>query len=88
MSESEPGVLGKRARGGNDGEAMGAELPPDATMNDEDDSDDEVGPMPMSAEVASNGGAKKKRKGLCCSSCPIRLISGVLMQDILPSFTP
>jgi peptidylprolyl isomerase domain and WD repeat-containing protein 1 len=72
MSESETGVLGKRTRRGDDGEAMDTALPPDAA--EEDDSDNDVGPMPMPAEAASNGGAKKKRKGLCCGLYRIRLI--------------
>lgn len=65
MSDSERGVLGKRARQGNDGKDIDSALQPAAIVTDEDDSDDDVGPMPMPAEPAGNGGAKKKRKGLC-----------------------
>ncbi len=46
-------VLGKRPRGGDDDKPESAE--------NGDDSDDDVGPMPMPA--GEQGGLKKKRKG-------------------------
>lgn len=56
MSESPPPTtsLGKRERDGAEDEQMGNEGP---SM---EESDDDIGPMPMPAE----GAAKKKRKGV------------------------
>lgn len=62
-SEQDASTLGKRARNG-----PGNDVPRDADMNppptaqDDEESDDDVGPMPM-PEGAVNAGAKKKRKG-------------------------
>ena len=50
-------VLGKRAR-----EEEKAVDVSKAAPNDEDDSDDDLGPMPMPAGGEENGGSKKKRK--------------------------
>ena len=61
-SEQDASVLGKRARNGNNGED--GDVPENAPLSNqvEDDEDDDVGPMPM--PEATNGGTKKKRKGM------------------------
>ncbi|KAK7677765.1 hypothetical protein QCA50_019317 [Cerrena zonata] len=60
-SEQDPSVLGKRARNGEE------DTKPDQVMNPPqdagDDSDDDVGPMPMPAGPGDNG-VRKKRKVL------------------------
>ena len=62
-AEQDASVLGKRARnGGEEPDKEMADVGPPADAAEEDDSDDDVGPMPMPAEAA-NGGVKKKRKG-------------------------
>jgi len=63
-SEQDASVLGKRARNG-----PGADIPEDTEMNppsgpqDDEESDDDVGPMPMPEGAPENAGTKKKRKG-------------------------
>lgn len=64
-SEADTSVLGKRARHGEDSEMGEAKAEGSRTDAVDEDSDDDVGPMPMPAEVSKNGGAKKKRKGMC-----------------------
>ena len=59
-SDNDTTVLGKRPR---NGEQDGAGPVEDHPENAADDSDDDVGPMPMPAGAESNG-AKKKRKGV------------------------
>ena len=57
-SEQDASVLGKRTRNGEDSE----QPPPEAPGHEmEDDSDEDVGPMPMPA--GAEGVTKKKRKG-------------------------
>lgn len=69
--EQDASILGKRVR--NDGQLdvdMSETAQPAAAAaaaTGDDDSDDDVGPMPMPTE-AGNGGAKKKRKGVCSQS--------------------
>lgn len=65
MSDSDPSVLGKRARDGVDGNELPNEPIIDSASHtndaiDEDDEDD-IGPMPM---PASGSAVKKKRKGV------------------------
>ena len=62
-SEHDASILGKRARNG-----PGADISEDTDMKpaaaqDDDESDDDVGPMPM-PEGADNAVTKKKRKGV------------------------
>jgi peptidylprolyl isomerase domain and WD repeat-containing protein 1 len=68
MSDSEPdaSILGKRARNGPNADiSEDAEMgPPSAIQEDDDESDDDVGPMPMPEGVADNTVTKKKRKGV------------------------
>ena len=59
-TEQDPSVLGKRARNGEDAKP---DQVMDTTQDVEDDSDDDIGPMPMPAGAGDNGGVKKKRKG-------------------------
>jgi peptidylprolyl isomerase domain and WD repeat-containing protein 1 len=66
-SEQDTSVLGKRLRHGDNNTFEGPEdqntedrpVPQDQTM---DDSDDDVGPMPLS-DNGANGGMQKRRKG-------------------------
>jgi peptidylprolyl isomerase domain and WD repeat-containing protein 1 len=67
-SEQDASVLGKRGRVGQANDTETVDVPM------VDDEDDDVGPMPMSADAA-NGGVKKKRKG-----AP-RLLSDYLLLD-------
>lgn len=65
-TEQDTSVLGKRGRGlDNDLETHvqgeGGPTPDANTAINQDDSDEDVGPMPMPA--AANGGFKKKRRG-------------------------
>lgn len=64
--EQDVTVLGKRARHGEDSQMENPDTDGPAAGGDpvevEDDSDDDIGPMPMPAGV-ENGGVKKKRKG-------------------------
>ena len=69
MSESDQdaSVLGKRAHGGS------PQKPEDDVTPgppEEDDDEDDVGPMPMPADASSNGGARKKRKGILLALYP------------------
>jgi peptidylprolyl isomerase domain and WD repeat-containing protein 1 len=66
-SEHDASILGKRARDGPGADiSEDAEMKPAATQDDE--SEDDVGPMPMPMpEGADNVVTKKKRKGVCCS---------------------
>ena len=62
MSDEET-VLGKRTRNGQDAED---EQKPMSPQDEEmDDSDDDVGPMPLPEGAGGNGAVKKKRKGAC-----------------------
>lgn len=68
-------ILGKRIRnGGQESDVNMSENAHPATVAGDDDSDDDVGPMPMPAEAA-NGGAKKKRKGAYNPSCCTIILS-------------
>lgn len=59
-SEQDASVLGKRSREGENGEAV----PVEAQESEiQEDSDEDVGPMPMPA--GAEGVMKKKRKGAC-----------------------
>jgi peptidylprolyl isomerase domain and WD repeat-containing protein 1 len=65
-SEHDASILGKRARNG-----PGADISEDAEMNPpsaiqevDDESDDDVGPMPMPEGAADIAVTKKKRKGV------------------------
>lgn len=61
MSDDET-VLGKRPRNGLEQ----ADEPPEsasAGVEGQDDSDDDVGPMPIPAGTGESGSIKKKRKG-------------------------
>jgi hypothetical protein len=81
MSDEET-VLGKRARNGKDVEEDQKPInPPNEAM---DDSDDDVGPMPMPASTGDNGAVKKKRKGSCPRPCNriTRLIVAVLKHSL------
>ena len=60
MSEDET-VLGKRARTGH--ETEGDQETSNPNVEGQEDSDDDVGPMPMPANAADTGTMKKKRKG-------------------------
>ena len=53
-------MLGKRARNGEDAKP---DQVMDTTQDAEDDSDDDIGPMPMPAGAGDNGGVKETRKG-------------------------
>jgi len=71
MSEPEQdiSVLGKRSRNGHgdtgDSEVKAEDVElPGVGQAAEDDEDDDVGPMPVSAETGGNGAVKKKRKVL------------------------
>ena len=74
-SERDVSVLGKRARNGEEAENDHAEEPerhdPNA-MDADDDSDDDVGPMPMPAGEEGRV-VKKKRKGACSVSRSVGL---------------
>jgi peptidylprolyl isomerase domain and WD repeat-containing protein 1 len=65
-SEHDASILGKRARNGPDaGISEDAEMgPPPAIQEDDDESEDDVGPMPMPEGAAENAVTKKKRKGV------------------------
>ena len=61
MSESEATVLGKRERGAKEAEdANGQSTVVDA---EQEESDDDIGPMPMPADTLEAKTARKKRKG-------------------------
>lgn len=63
-SEQDASILGKRARNGGADIAEDTEMnPPSATLDD-DESDDDVGPMPLPEGTPANAGTKKKRKGM------------------------
>ncbi len=57
MSDEET-VLGKRPRN-----ELEPGLPTANEVDPEESDDDDVGPMPMPADVAGKGSVKKKRKG-------------------------
>ena len=86
-SERDASVLGKRARNGEGAENDHAEEPerhdPNA-MDADDDSDDDVGPMPMPAGTEGRV-VKKKRKGACSASRSVG--SRVLMDSTQSSRT-
>ncbi|KAI0789736.1 peptidyl-prolyl cis-trans isomerase [Abortiporus biennis] len=64
-TEHDSSVLGKRARNGGEQAAVDKDIPDgDHAMEGDSDSDDDVGPMPLPAGAAENGGVKKKRKVL------------------------
>lgn len=63
-SEHDASVLGKRARNGPEADiAEDADMNPPSTAQEDDESDDDVGPMPMPEDAAPNTATKKKRKG-------------------------
>ena len=64
MSAEEEKILGKRERGGEIAGSNGAEGN-GASANEDvmDDSDEEIGPMPMPEGAGTVSGARKKRKG-------------------------
>ena len=63
MDEPDASVLGKRARNNLEDNLLQAN--PDNTAEDADESDDDVGPMPIPAGPAGGPGTtKKKRKGV------------------------
>ncbi len=64
-SEHDASILGKRTRNGPDADiSEDAEMdPPSAIQEDDGESDDDVGPMPMPESAADNAVTKKKRKG-------------------------
>lgn len=78
-SDTENKVLGKRPRDLHEQDVT-MEVVKDVKVEVDDESDDDVGPMPMPAGP-ENGGVKKKRKGTCyivlkpCSSILTRLTS-------------
>ena len=60
-SDQDASVLGKRVHDGS------PQKPDDDTTPgpaEDDDDEDDIGPMPMPADAPSNGGVRKKRKGL------------------------
>ncbi|KAN0123309.1 hypothetical protein V8E52_002641 [Russula decolorans] len=65
-SEHDASILGKRVRNGPDADiSEDAEMnPPSAIQEDDDESDDDVGPMPMPEGAADIAVTKKKRKVL------------------------
>jgi len=63
-SEQDASVLGKRTRNKND--QPDEDMPENAPLTNEED--DDIGPMPM-PEAATNGGSKKKRKGMYSAIC-------------------
>lgn len=63
MSESEDTVLGKRERDGLE-ETQGSNGKPDMVDDATEDSDDDIGPMPMPAGAPEVQAARKKRKGV------------------------
>ena len=65
-SEHDASILGKRARNvPNAGISEDAEMrPPPAMQEDDDESGDDVGPMPMPEGAVDNVVTKKKRKGV------------------------
>ena len=71
MSDQDASVLGKRVHD------RPPEKPEDDAMlepAEEDGDDEDIGPMPMPAEVSSSGGVRKKRKGGFVTECPIRAV--------------
>jgi peptidylprolyl isomerase domain and WD repeat-containing protein 1 len=78
VSDQDVAVLGKRARNGNGNEGVDSPSDPMASLDttNDDDSDDDVGPMPSTATA---GGVKKKRKGWSLIMPCIWLILDVLM---------
>jgi peptidylprolyl isomerase domain and WD repeat-containing protein 1 len=63
-SEQDASVLGKRDRNGPEVDiAQDAEMNPPSVAQDDDESDDDVGPMPVPEGASSNAVTKKKRKG-------------------------
>ena len=63
MDEQDVSTLGKRTRNHlEDDEKEPSQPNPEKTTIDEDESDDEVGPMPAPEE--GSGTTKKKRKGV------------------------
>jgi peptidylprolyl isomerase domain and WD repeat-containing protein 1 len=63
-SEQDASVLGKRARNGPENDtAEDADMDPPSAAQEDDESDDDVGPMPMPEGATSNAATKKKRKG-------------------------
>jgi len=65
-SERDASTLGKRARNGPDADiSEDAEMnPPSAIQEEDDESDDDVGPMPAPEGATDNSATKKKRKGV------------------------
>ncbi|EIW81070.1 hypothetical protein CONPUDRAFT_165295 [Coniophora puteana RWD-64-598 SS2] len=62
-SEQDAKVLGKRGHDNGDADGMVQDDAPPKAVDSNDDSDDDVGPMPMPADAPA-GGPKKKRKVL------------------------
>ncbi|THG98811.1 hypothetical protein EW026_g3436 [Hermanssonia centrifuga] len=65
-SEHDASVLGKRSRNGHDDSEM-KEANVEDTRQEEEESDDDVGPMPMPADALEDVIVKKKRKGTSAS---------------------
>jgi peptidylprolyl isomerase domain and WD repeat-containing protein 1 len=63
MSERDAPVLGKRARAEGDNAEREDKVANDEQPAQDDESDDDVGPMPLPLDGAANQAAQKKRKG-------------------------
>ena len=79
VSDQDASVLGKRVYDGSPQKPEDDVTPGPA--EEDDDDDDDVGPMPLPAEASSNGGARKKRKGLPvdANSCGVTDIDGLVL---------
>jgi peptidylprolyl isomerase domain and WD repeat-containing protein 1 len=65
MSSTDEPVLGKRTRDGGADVTMaeGSSSAQNVVIAEAEDSDDDIGPMPLPADGSSTGIVKKKRKG-------------------------
>ncbi len=70
-SEQDAPVLGKRARNGPESDvAEDADMNPPPTAQDDEESDEDVGPMPMPEGDSATTSSNKKRKGASgCDAC-------------------
>lgn len=59
-------VLGKRERAGETASALVGDIPSNGDAMD--DSDEDIGPMPMPEGAGEVTAARKKRKGICSNS--------------------
>jgi peptidylprolyl isomerase domain and WD repeat-containing protein 1 len=86
-SEQDASVLGKRARNGPGTDLVeNVDMNPPSVSQDDDESDDDVGPMPMPEGTPVGAGTKKKRKGPFLLGRRNMQPCKVVLKPNLPSF--